>query len=146
MSADVLLAHIHGVKRTGAVAHSQTRITKRLPAYGRGLLETRRRGLVPPGPYIFVCLDGWNWFKGFSRVVVPPDLDPRNTDFRFVAGLDVVLRYDPEITMPERVDATVLELLPCLPTSLRTLVVGDPVCEFAYVKSRALGIELEKYR
>ena len=133
---------------TSQAAHSQPRITKRLPAYGRGLLETRRRGLVPPRPHVVVCLDGWDWGKKYylrSRVVVPPDLDPRNTDFRFVAGLDVVLIYDPEITRPERVDATVGELLPCLPASLRTLAVGDPVCEITFVKSRAVGIELDSY-
>ena len=130
---------------------------KRLPAYGKRLLGIRQCGIVPPGPYVVVCLDSWDWGKKFDRCVVTPDLDPAQTDFKFVAGLDVVLIFDRHITSPDRVDATIRELLQCLPISLRTLSasstvtrdaagVFEDVHELRWIKSRAAGIELEQYK
>lgn len=119
---------------------------RRLPAYGGQLMQTRIRGQIPAGPYVAVCLDSWDWAKSFSRTIVPPDLDPARADFRFVAGLDVVLIYDPRITTQERVESAIVELLACLPASMRSLTVEEPVCNWTWIKSRAVGIEHQRYK
>jgi hypothetical protein len=117
---------------------------KRLPAFGRELLQIRQRGLAPDCPLIAVCLDGWTWGKAYARCVIPPDLDPLHADLRFVAGLDTVLILSPSVTTIERRDATIRQLLACLPASLRSLEIADPIL-WTWIKSRKHGLELMEY-
>lgn len=69
-------------------------------------MRLRRRGLSPPGS---LCIStDWTLGKRFAwRVVVPPDFDPALADFRFAAGLDVLLIGSDQA----RIDAIARELL-----------------------------------
>lgn len=49
----------------------------RLPAFGRELLDLRRRGLVP-GRTVVVSLDSWKWGRGYPQLVVTDDLDDKD--------------------------------------------------------------------
>lgn len=75
-------------------------MTARLPAYGRELVYARRRGLVPvcPSGWLIVAR-GWGMHRLVAghhpRVVVPGDVDPRDLELRFLAGLDVLVVHDP---------------------------------------------------
>ena len=125
-------------------AMTATASRKRLPPYGRELMQMREAGLVPANETIVVGLDTWNYGRAFARCVIPPDLEPADCNLAFVAGLDVIVVYEPARTMPERRAALVRELLRMNPTTLRTVAMGDPI-EWKWVKSRAVGIELTEF-
>jgi hypothetical protein len=118
--------------------------SKRLPPYGRELLKMRQQGLAPAGPYVVISLDSWRWGRAYARVVIPPDLDPEDVNFAFVAGLDVVLVLDRGTTTPLRRDAAVKQLLACNPASLRVLEIDRPI-RWTWIKSRRHGVELPEY-
>lgn len=101
--------------------------------------------MVPGNNVIVVSLDTWQYGKAYSRCVVPPDLDPAELDLCFVAALDVILVFEPQRTAIERRDALIRELLKCRPTTLRVCAMGD-VIRWTWIKSRAVGIELEEFR
>jgi hypothetical protein len=102
-----------------------------LPAYGRELLDIRRRGLVPH-PRLVIVNVGWNASKAHGPhilgygVVVPDEDDPEGLDFCGVAGLPVlvVARYE---TPVERVHAIVNQVLKFAPLSVRVwrLISGE---------------------
>lgn len=79
----------------------------RLPAFGRELLALRRRGLVPERNlcvgHVVIVLDRWQWGRSYSsRLVVAPDLEPRELDFSAVAGLDVTIFWSAQYSRPDR--------------------------------------------
>jgi hypothetical protein len=97
--------------------------SRKLPAYGRELLDLRRRGLVPDPPLIIVSV-GWNVTRahgphllGYGLVVGDED-DPGALDFCGVAGLPVLVVSDDE-TPIARVQSVVDGLLRFAPRSLR---------------------------
>lgn len=111
-------------------------MTRRLPAYARELVDARRRGLVPVTPtgWLIVAL-GWPMHRRIAvhhpRVVVPVDADPRDLDFRFSAGLDVLLAHAPL----DRADAHALgdALWACRPRSLTAAPVPcEPPDRYRY--------------
>lgn len=126
-------------------AAAQRTPRKRLPPFGRELLEMRRSGLVPADNQVIIALDSWDYAKTRARVVIPPELDPDVCDLAFVAALDVVIICDRARTTTIRRDALVRAVLRCNPITLRVLAMGDPV-EWTWIKSRAVGIELEEFR
>ncbi|MBY0578451.1 MAG: hypothetical protein K2P57_05330 [Burkholderiales bacterium] len=67
--------------------------TKRLPAYGRQLLEARKRGLQPRQQMVYIVFD-WNLAKAFPRIIVDHAIDPKNYDFSALVGLDVVIGFE----------------------------------------------------
>jgi hypothetical protein len=64
---------------------------RRLPAFGKDLLELRQKGLVLDPPEVFVSLDSWKWALSRARVVVSKDADPVELELCFVAGIAVWL-------------------------------------------------------
>jgi hypothetical protein len=116
----------------------------RLPAFGRELLDLRRKGLVPNPPEVFVSVDSWDWAKNRTRVVVASDAEPADLDFSFVAGIDVWLGWWPDKTPIERRNATVRAILACLP--LRVIMIAhEDTPRFVWIKSVQLGIELAEF-
>lgn len=130
---------------SGADRNRQSATRRRLPPFGRELVEMRKAGLVPGNNTVVVSLDSWDWGKAYARVVVPPEIDPSQLDFCFVAGLDVVVVCDPSRTPLERRDALARAILPYQPTTLRVVLMGDPV-QWIWIKSRAVGVELDKFK
>lgn len=116
---------------------------KRLPPYGRELLELRRKGLVPDR-WVVISLDSWQWGRGFQRVVLPADLDPQETDFSGLAALDVALVWSSRITAIKRRDETIRALVSVLPSFLWAIDVDEPEAA-VFVISRARGLELPEY-
>jgi len=127
------------------VAHAAPR---RLPAFGRELLDIRVRGLVPArawcNAHILIILDNWNIARNRWRLVVAPDVDPEGLDFSPCAGLDVILIYDSRHAEPVRLKAAVRGILQGLPASLATFDVYQPHA-MRLIKSRAVGIELAEF-
>jgi hypothetical protein len=117
----------------------------RLPAYGRELLELRRRGLVPDPPEVRVSIDLWDWAKTRTRVVISPDSDPANLDFSFLSGLDVIVGWFPRITTLERRDAAIRSILRALPQRLLLFGYGT-AATVTWIKSVGLGVELEEFK
>jgi hypothetical protein len=116
---------------------------KRLPPFGRELLNIRMRGLVP-ATMIVVGLDTWNYGMAYARCVIPANSEPVDFNFDFVAGLDTVVIREPSLTTPERRDSALRELLACNPASLRCIELSDPI-EWLWVKSRKNGLEKPEY-
>ena len=116
----------------------------KLPAYGRAFMQMRQRGLIPYPPEIRVCLDSWDWDKAHHRVVVSRSHDAGGLDYRFVAGLDVVMKYSPWISFKDRRDALIRALVRCNPTRLYVLAVDAPNQCF-FVISQAVGLERTEY-
>ncbi len=63
----------------------------RLPPNGKALFDLRRAGRIPvAGPFGHVAvLPEWDMEVTGAYVVAPPDIDPAELDFCFVADLDV---------------------------------------------------------
>ena len=105
--------------------------TRKLPAYGRDLLDLRRRGLVP-NPKLVIINVGWNATKAHGAhvmgygVVVPDDEEPEALDFCGLAGLPVlvVARGTEPI---ERIKAVVAQVIRFAPLSVRVwrLISGE---------------------
>jgi hypothetical protein len=100
-----------------APAHNAQRL--KLPAYGRELLDLRRRGLVPARGWCFahvlIVVDVWALGTGRTRLVIDPADDPAALDFRTLAGLDCVVCYDSRRSERSRVNA-----------ALRAVLAGSP--------------------
>lgn len=65
----------------------------RPPPNSADLFRIRRAGRIPsPGPYGHVSvLPDWNLEVAGAYVYAPPEIEPSELDFSFVAGLDVAL-------------------------------------------------------
>ena len=125
-----------------ATAHSQ-KTARRLPAFGRELLQLRLRGLVPARAVV-VSLDCWDWGIGSPRLVVPPDMVPEQTDFSMLAAIDIFLAWSSTITPIERRDAVVRAIARCAPSYLWVLDIAAPEDAF-FVISRTRGVERPEY-
>ena len=66
---------------------------KRLPAYGRDLIELQRSGRNVP---FLVISIGWNFGTARPRVVIPDDADTSTLDLFFVRGLDCIAAHGGE--------------------------------------------------
>ena len=151
MSAD-LTAQLDSAQRGAAyldsinVARTGVRPTgkRRLPPFGRQLLEARRKGLSPKDGVILIFLDQWG-HDYRARVVVPSDLSPADCCFDFVAGLDCFLMWDTDRTEVSRCRELLREVLKSNP--LRLVVVGlmGDLSKLLWGKSVGVGIECESY-
>lgn len=68
---------------------------RRLPAYGRELVEAQRRGLNVP--WLLIALD-WSLGRACPRVVVPSDAQIAEIDFGLVRGLGCMVVHRGEST------------------------------------------------
>lgn len=116
----------------------------RLPAFGRELLELRRKGLVPNPRECIVCIDNWKWATNKTRVVVAPDADPALLDFSMLADLDVTVPHSLKVTPPARRDALLRALVRANPRRIYALDMDLPAASF-FVKSVAAGVERQEY-
>lgn len=126
----------------------------KLPPFGKELMDLRRQGLVPKPllgfGHILVAIDDWTLGKGVAnaalvaRVVVPEDAEPHTLDFLFVAGLTVLVAYRPSRTMPDRLNAIILQLLRFRPLQFRVVDMDRPAMGFL-VKSSSVGIERKEW-
>ena len=65
----------------------------RYPAYGRQILDARRRGLQPRQQMV-ITVFSWNLAKAFPRIVIDPLSDFERLDFSYLAGLDVIIGFN----------------------------------------------------
>jgi hypothetical protein len=114
-------------------------MTRHLPPFGKALLEARFKGLAPRD--LFVCLDDWRAFKGRARIVIPFDLDPSETNFTFVAGVDCIVAWLPQATPQDRMLATVRALIEHEARRVWILNRYEPHFSF-FAKSVQRGIEM----
>jgi hypothetical protein len=127
----------------GAPRAEALRSSLRLPAFGRKLIDLRKRGLRPES-IIVVGIDSWDYGKAYARVVVSKDKLAHQLNFAFVAALDVAIVWIPEITAIDRRDSVARQVLKFDPASLRIIQMADPVV-WLWIKSRAHGLEMPEY-
>ena len=116
---------------------------RKLPPYGKPLLEIRRAGQVPAYYMTVIALDDWNIACLFPRVIVTEDADPALLDFSMLAGLDVTIAWMPTRTTIERRNAVIREVMKIDPASLRAFDLDN--VNVLWVKSRAHGIECKEF-
>lgn len=68
-------------------------MTGRLPPFAKRIIDMRRRGLVPVTGQVAISVDSWDYVsrKREDAIVLPPNEDAAQFDWRFVAGLPVLL-------------------------------------------------------
>lgn len=70
---------------------------KKLPPYAKAIDDARRMGMVPARGCMGHIAIGFEWRRNivpdFPVVVVPPDRDPAEFEWRFTAGLDVFVMH-----------------------------------------------------
>ena len=64
---------------------------KRFPAFGKQLMEQRLSGQVPRNSVV-VAFD-WDIGRAFPRIVITEEVESKNLDLWYLAGLDVMLTY-----------------------------------------------------
>lgn len=64
---------------------------KRLPSYGKALLELRRAGKMPAKRVVVTF--SWNIGRAYPRIVLADDTPPEMLEFGFLAGLSVQIVY-----------------------------------------------------
>lgn len=105
----------------------------RLPAFGRQLLDARRRGEIPVLGYS-IALDNWN-NNVTGRCVVPNDTSVDELSFPFVAGSDVCVISGEDCPRAREVLTQVLRFNP----SRLILLVGEKI---DWIKSKKHGVEV----
>jgi hypothetical protein len=75
----------HTDNSSGSTLNNQHR---RLPAFGRELVDAQRKGLNVA--WLCIALD-WNLGRAFPRVVVPVDIQARDLDMRLARGLGCMI-------------------------------------------------------
>lgn len=116
----------------------------RLPPFGRRIADLRKRGLRPAGT-VWVMADQWPKFTpertSNPRVVLPADGDPEHYDWRFLSGLDVIVKHCRSRTGRGRLRALLRALLRANP--LRLIVADCEARKIWFIKSVARGIEVQ---
>lgn len=115
-------------------------IPRRLPPYGRQILDARFKGLVPKWGLV-VALDDWAAFRGRHRIVIEPGVNPHDLDLTFCAGLDLLIAWNPITTPSSRLNDVIFALLDYLPRRIWVLNRTEPHRSF-FAKSVANGIEM----
>lgn len=84
----------------------------RYPAYGKQILEARRRGLQPRQQMVMAVFS-WNLAKAFPRIVIDPLSDFDRLDFTYLAGLDVIVGFNQvEVSLVEPLARAILKANP----------------------------------
>jgi len=86
---------------------------RKLPTYGKVWVDARSRGLVPVcGMFgALVLLDHWRIEHKWPFLVIAPDSEPSNLDFKALAGLDVTLAYYSLRSADERLLAAIESIM-----------------------------------
>jgi len=119
------------------IAEYARRARRKLPAFGRELLELRRRGLVPERHpcvgHAVLSVDNWRWAQCYaSRLVIAPEVEPEEIDFSVLAGLDVTVFWTRQITRADRFERIQAAILRAGPNALQVFEAFAPV-EKSYV-------------
>lgn len=120
----------------------------RLPAYAKEIADARKAGMVPASSEIIVCLDVWLWAKPrgmLTRCLVPKDRKIEETDFWFLAGLDVLVMWSSAVSDTERIRALTKALLAIEPRRLLLFDMAtatDPDLAWQFIKSVERGVEV----
>lgn len=98
---------------------------RRLPPFAKQLANARKLGYVPDLPvgYFLICL-GWSVHRAMTdeeslpRIVIPLDAEIDEYDLRPLAGLDLLLMYEPSHAhrIPELIEALLTIKPKCLCT------------------------------
>lgn len=118
---------------------AQHESSRKLPAFGREILELRRRGLVPANERgaaeaVYVVLDDWKTCaRRRWRVVVPKDAAPAELNFAFIAGLECFVIWRLSLTTNARRDALLRSLLAAGPRFLFCFDWEDPAHSFQII-------------
>lgn len=64
---------------------------KRIPPYGKQLMEMRLAGKMPKG--IVMVTFGWELAQAYTRIVIPDDVPADQLSFYYLAGLAVQIVY-----------------------------------------------------
>jgi len=95
---------------------------KKLPAYGKALMQLRMSGKVPDNSVVVSF--GWSLGKAFPRVVIEAGMAPEKYEWRFLAGLDVVIVFlDGEAELIAQLAQEILKVNPRL---LQAFNVSSP--------------------
>jgi hypothetical protein len=92
---------------------------KRMPAYGKRIMEMRQSGKVPTNR-VMVTFD-WSLAKAYPRIVIADDTPVDQLNFSFLAGLAVQVVYSRKDA--HRVSGIVEAILEINPSSLVTFAL-----------------------
>jgi hypothetical protein len=92
---------------------------KRMPAYGKRIMEMRRSGKVPTNR-VMVTFD-WSLAKAYPRIVIADDMSADHLNFTYLAGLAVQVVYRQKDA--HRISAIVAAILEINPSSLVTFAL-----------------------
>jgi len=114
-------ATIDKAARQGVAGRNSPQQFKPFPAYGKRLMELRMAGQVPDNSVVVT----YDWRIGgvYPRVVITDNTPPDRMEWRYLAGLDVMLPYrDADAPkVPELVQA----ILAANPRCLVALHMGE---------------------
>ena len=91
-------------------------MSKRFPPYGKQLLKLRNQGKIP-NKLLMVVFD-WKLARVYPRVVITEETVPKETEFRYLAGIPVQIVYTEKEA--HRVDEFAQEILKVKPSFLST--------------------------
>lgn len=86
----------------------------KFPAYGKRLMLDRLQGKIPKNSVV-VSFD-WKIGAFFPRVVIQKNVNPADLEYRYLAGLDVMLPYHTQDA--ERAEIALKTILEANPRSL----------------------------
>jgi hypothetical protein len=78
------------------MATAKSNARKRLPPFGKAILEARQRGIKPRKMGLGHVVVNLHWKApraGMTRIVIPRDLNPADASLHFLAGLHCTLIY-----------------------------------------------------
>lgn len=72
----------------------------RLPPFARRIIDMRRKGLVPVTGQVAISVNAWDLVHRDREdaIVLPPGEDPQLFDWKFVAGLPVLMSVSEKST------------------------------------------------
>ena len=102
---------------------------KKLPPYAKAINDARRNGMIPARGCMGHIAIGFEWRRNivpdFPVVVMPPERDPAEFEWRFTAGLDIfIMHSDRDI---QRLHALCCELFAVKAHDVQTFNM-DKVC------------------
>lgn len=109
----------------------------RLPPHSAEIMRARRAGRIPTsGPFGHVAiLTEWDMEVTGAYCIAPPDIDPHELDFSFVAGLEVTI-FCCIGTLGRPIDTwlndVVLAVMACDPSTILILNIDQADKGFAY--------------
>lgn len=113
---------------------------RRLPPYGRALLELRLTGERPVNSvWVTAGARAWKWWRGPWGLVIPDDADPDGLDLRPLHGLEVILAFDTDMSAA-RLSTLAGACLAVHPACLFLFLMDDPPRTFFLKRLRLEGL------